>query len=843
MKIYTKEEAVQKSTEYFNGDGLAAEVFVSKYALKNENKELLECTPDQMHRRLAKEFARIEKKYPNPMSEEEIFKMFDKFTYVSPQGSPMAGIGNEYQVSSLSNCFVIDVVDSYGGICRADERIAQVSKRRGGVGMSVSPIRPKGMATKNSALTTDGIVVFMQRFSNTSREVAQNSRRGALMLSISVHHPEVINFIKAKLDLKKVTGANISICVTDEFMEAVKKDKMYEQRWPVDSTKPQVSNKVKAREVWDEIIKCAHQSGEPGVLFWDTIIRNSPSDSYTSVIPPTSSTNPCGELPLPSGGQCILMLQNLTSYVKNPFTDRARFDVDLFKKNTAIHHRLIDDMVDLELEAIQKIIDKVVKDPEDDKVKANELDLWSNIYNMCAKTRRTGMGITGLGDCIAMLNQKYGSKESLETVETIYKLLRDEAYRSSVNLAKERGAFAIWNPKLEKDNEFLKRLPEDIKRDMAKHGRRNISMLTTPPAGSVSTLTQTSSGFEPVFLAEYVRKRKLMDGEKDKPDFVDPLGDKWKEYKVYHHGLSKFMKITGKKFEDSPYFGAQAGDIDFKMRVIMQGVATSYNDHALSSTINAPNNTSKETVDELYMLAWETGCKGVTFYRDGSRDGVLTKESSSNTSTRECDDCDEASKKLSELVKQGHRPTKIALSPAPKRSEVMPCEIHRSKVGGGDWLFFVGLLNGQPYEVFGGDSEKFVIPYKYKMGWIVKNGKDKDGITQYNLVLGSLDDVNEKLEFKGITKHFNNAEYGAFTRMISLAMRHGTPIKYICEQITKTGCEGDLFSFQRAMSRVLKKYIAEGEKSEGVCPMCQSTDIIYKSGCPSCQTCGHSNCS
>ena len=1568
MKTYTREEAILKSTEYFGGETLPADVFVTKYALRNDKLEILEQSPEQMHRRLAREFARIENKYKNPISEEEIFNLFDRFKYIIPQGSPMFGIGNPYQKISISNCFAMDVIDSYGGICRADERIAQISKRRGGCveensfvkikdkgiikikdvnigdkilsynlegkkseyqtildkyytdvkkenqikitlsngfeirtskthpilvlqngkheykkagelkekdvciipepqnlsfdellkfnkklidigwfigahtgdgslgmvnktwnkrlpkglrlrilgdnesvvrnfaqicnnitgsksqytvssrkiyktkcweyynntnalfsmakkyfdnkigqkcydchvfsfvekhnlwvpylaglldtdghirkdgkidlclcakdiiyklssvlagagirtfitvrfprranekaiyrlnitdenfysiispylrhdikqktlkaaiktkrifsltyplvekeveqiikeynsrkycrniiknkkhtnmiaiigllkkyhavglgglmvfkefglltqnkieeilqrkkiksieeekenlqyidisvennnnyyagsrglinihncGMDISALRPKGQPTKNSAFTTDGIVVFMERFSNTAREVAQSGRRGALLLSISVHHPEVLNFIRAKLDLKKITGANISVKITDEFMDSLKKDKMYEQRWPVDSTKPVISQQVKAKEVWDELIKCAHRSGEPGILFIDTIIKNSPAASYSDLGYKEITTNPCitgdtivyvadgrgnisikqlaqenkdvpvfcydnsgnvvvrkmrnpritgfnqpiykiklddgyvirctenhsirlrdgtykeakklikgdslqilvktkspmpskirstkcgikyinedprvvknlsnmseqgytckiennivmvkkhcegcgkefwvehfnrevgycsvscastdrsmavkkdqcnvfallkntllrtprkkeweagckknnisfklgvknrfksysdlresaeyfnhrvvsveidgcedvyngtvdefhnffiggfegktkdnrdkwlyvnnlncGELPLGGNlGSCILLLQNLLSYVINPFTNEARFNEELFAKNTRIAQKLLDDMVDLELEAIDKIIEKIKLDPEDDKIKANELDLWNNVKKTCGESRRTGLGITGLGDCIAMLNVKYGSKESLKIVEKIYSVLRDEAYRSSVEMAKDRGPFSIWDAKKEKDNEFLNRLPDDILKEMKKVGRRNIACLTTSPAGSVSVLSQTSSGFEPVFMAEYKRKRKLTENDKDKPDYIDDVGDKWKEYVVEHNGLKLFKKITGKEFKDSPYYGAQAQDIDYEMRVKMQAMATKYTCHAISSTINLPNNTDIKTVDLIYRMAYTEGCKGLTVYRDGSRDGVFTKNETKNN-TRNCEDCDEASGILRSLVQQGQRPSSVILSPAPKRPDVVECEIQRSKIGGGDWLFFVGLMGISPYEVFGGDAEEFTIPHKYKKGWIVKNGKNKDGVTQYNLVLGSLEDPNEKLEFKGIAKHFNNKEYGAFTRVISLCLRHGVPIKYICEQLIKTGCEGDLFSFQRAMSRILKKYISDGERSGGECPMCHSEELYYKNGCPTCKICGHSNC-
>ena len=840
MKTYTYEEALQKSTEYFNGDDLAAEVFITKYALRNDKLELKEATPEQMHHRLAKEFARMEQKYPNPLTEDEIFGLFDRFKYLVPQGSPMFGIGNVHQRTSLGNCFVIDVVDSYGGICRTDERIAQICKRRGGIGLDISPLRPKGLPTKNGALTTDGIVIFMKRFSNTLREVAQSGRRGAGLLSISVHHPEVMNFIRAKLDLQQVTGVNISVRITDEFMKAVKNDKLYEQRWPVDSNKPVISQEVSAKEVWNEIMKCSHKSGEPGVLFWDTIIKNSPSDSYASDSFTTTSTNPCGELPLPPGDSCRLFLVNVSSYIDEPFTNKAILNEEKLSQHIRYAQRLSDDLVDLEIEAIDRIIEKIKLDPESDLVKANEMDLWNGVKDKCSKGRRTGLGITGLGDCIAMLNVKYGSDESIKIVKKVYALLRNEAYKASIEMAKERGAFPIWDYKKEQDNLYLNRLPEDIGKEMKKHGRRNIALLTTSPAGSTSILTKTSSGFEPVFSVEYTRKRKLTENDKDKADFTDAMGDKWKEYKVYHYGLVKFKEITGKDFKDSPYYGAQALDIDFEARVKMQSVATSFNDHAISSTINLPNNATVKTIDKLYMMAYEGNCKGLTVYREGSRDGVLTKGKSSLG--KECDNCDDAVDKLKELIQQGKSLTKIMLAPSPARPDIMECRIERSKVGGGDWLFFIGMLGNQPYEVFGGDAEEFTIPHKYDRGWIIKNGKNKDGITQYNLALGSLTDENEKMEFKGIAKHFNNKEYGAFTRLLSLSLRHGVPIKYICEQITRTGCEGDLHSFQRAMARVLKKFIAEGEKSEIECPICKSTEVYYKNGCPACKICGHSSC-
>jgi ribonucleoside-diphosphate reductase alpha chain len=538
------------------------------------------------------------------------------------------------------------------------------------------------------------------------------------------------------------------------------------------------------------------------------------------------------------------MAINLTSYIDNPFTDKASFNRSKFKKHVRMAQRIMDDLVELEIEAVKAIIKKVKKDPEDTATKSNELNLWEEILKKCINGRRTGLGITGLGDFISMLNIKYGSDESISLVDDVYSILRNEAYKSSIEMAKERGSFPIFDPKKERGNKYLSKLPPNIRAEMNKVGRRNIGCLTTAPVGSGSTVSAimdlfgTSSGFEPVFKCEYKRKRKLTENDTDKPDFIDEMGDKWKEYIITHSGLQKFKDITGKGFKDSSYCGAEAGDLDFIKRVEMQAKATQYVDHAISSTINLPIDIDIETVSKLYITAWECGCKGLTIYRSGSRDGVLTGIDSS----RHCEDCDEASKELVKLIEEGLRPTKIIPAAAPKRPEVLECDIHRSRVGGGDWLFFVGKLNGRPYELFGGDSAEFTIPHKYRNGWIRKNGKDDEGVTQYNLILGSLEDENEKLEFKGIAKHFNNYEYGAFTRLTSLTMRHGAPIKYICEQITKKGVEGDLFSFQRAMARVLKKYIAEGEKSEAECPMCRSTDVIYKNGCPTCQICGHSNC-
>jgi len=1323
---YSKEEVKKASLEYFNNDNIATDVYIKKYAMKNKEGDYIEKTPDDTHKRMAKAFSKIEKKFPNSMSEKEILGLLSKYRYIIPGGSPTFGIGNPTQMVSLSNCFVVDCMDSYGGICRSDERIAQISKRRGGVGIDISSIRPRGMKTNNSSMTTDGISIFMDRFSNTIREVGQHGRRGALMISISVHHPEIMEFINIKKDRSRVTGANISVRVSDEFMKAVHKDKEYEQRWPVDSSNPSVSQKVQAKEVWDALIDSNYGDiekqiggGEPGILFWDTIIRNSPADCYADKNFKTISTNPClvgetlvytadgrgnvsikeladegkdvpvfcyddkgkiavrtmrhpritgygekiykvtlddgniiratgnhkllttdgeykaiedikegeslkiltkfeapmpasikaesgsrsktlynwisnkirgtraehryiaeyieqrelnqteivhhkdynglnnshsnlevmsmnshnklhakdmmgdknpmrrakdewleekwqqyhdnmskavsgdkngrftgqtheqvkehaieltqylgyrfskkewqeyarsnqlpiefsdwrkdsigsvldlakwaaiecelkyinedprlvktlksmieqgyksyiegnqvfvektceecgkkfikehrqrevglcsrtcanlylnkhgvndkrassinstykekaeeimhkqlkiftklkfelskmpmmkdwenecrknnipfrlktkhgfksykelkekaetfnhrvvsvefdgyedvyngtvddfhnffiggfegltkskshkslylnnlncGELPLCNLDSCRLMSMNIASYIVNPYMEDAYFDWDLFVEHVGKAMRLMDDLVEMEIEAVTKIIDKIKKDPEPDYVKHNELSMWKEIKEKCENGRRTGLGLTGLADAIASLNIKYGEKESIKVVDKVYKVLRDESYRASIEMAKERGSFPIWNTSAEKDNVYLNRLPDDIKIEMAKYGRRNIGLLTTPPAGSISITAQVSNSGEPVYQAQYYRKRKLMDGEDVEPDFIDDNGDKWQEYTIQHQGLKRYIDATGKTYEDSPYFKTGALDIDPMVRVKMQAVATQYVDHAISSTINLHRDTPKEVLSELYKAAWKSGCKGLTTYRDGTRDGIMTTVSAGG---RKCDDCDDASKMLIELIEQGKRPQNVILSTSPTRAKILPCDIHRSKVGGGDWLFFVGIHNNQPYEIFGGNMAEFSIPHKYKSGWIEKNGK-VEGITQYNLILGSLEDQNERLEFKGIAKHFNHYEYGAFTRLASLTMRHGTPIKYICEQITKKGVEGDLFSFQRAMARILKKYIIEGEKSGIECPDCGSPEMIYRNGCPACMVCGASKCS
>jgi len=631
MKFYTREQALEKSINYFNGDTLAADVFVKKYAL-SDGEKFYEQTPDEMHKRLAKEFARIEENYPNPMTEDEIFSLLDRFQYIVPQGSPMSAIGNDMQVQSTSNCFVIQSpYDSYGGILKTDQELVQIAKRRGGIGFDISTIRPKGMRTNNAAKTTDGIGVFMERYSNSTREVAQNGRRGALMLTISVHHPEILTFINIKRDLNKVTGANISVRLSDEFMQAVKDDTEVELRWPVDSRDPQVSEKVSAKMIWDEIIENAHATAEPGLLFWDTAKTMTPSDIYEDEGFGSVSTNPCGEIILSPYDSCRLLLINLISFVRNPFTKDAFFDYKLYNQIVRKAQRLMDDMIDLELEKIGKILSKIEKDSEPDHVKRTEKELWTSVYDACRRGRRTGLGVTAVGDTLAALGIVYGSTESISVVEEIYKNLGLASYTESINLAEERGSFSVCNVEKEMRHPFIKRildnLPADIFNKYKKHGRRNIANTTTAPAGSVSCLTQTTSGIEPAYLLEYKRRRKLMHNEELEPDFVDNIGDRWIEYKVYHHGYKKWMEISGRdRVEESPYFGATSNDIDWVSKIKMQAAAQKWICHAISNTTNVPEDTSVDKIKKIYMTGWEHGCKGVTVYRDGSRTGVLVQD-------------------------------------------------------------------------------------------------------------------------------------------------------------------------------------------------------------------------
>lgn len=841
MTGYAYSQVFEASVEYFQGDEFAAKVFVDKYALQNLKGEYLELTPIDMHLRLAKELARIEQKYPNPLSEDFIFSLMDRFKFIVPQGSPMSAIGNPYQLQSLSNCFVVqgvysDKLDSYGGILLADQELAQLMKRRGGVGLDISGIRPRGVITANSAKTTDGIGVFMERFSNTCREVAQNGRRGAEMQTISVNHPEIETFINIKRDLKKVTGANISIRLTDAFMEAVKSNSEYTLRWPVDvePSEAKVTKVVKAKDIWDQIIDSAWTSAEPGLLFWDTVRRHTPSDIYAKFGHNSISTNPCGEIVLPAYDACRLLVLNLSSYVRNAFNKKPTFDFKTFHEHAIVAQRLMDDIIDLEIECIDRILAKINLDPEPVEARVVEINLWNKIRAMNISGRRTGLGITALGDALAMLGIKYGSKESVEMTHKIYRALAVGSHTSSCVMAKERGAFPIFDFKLEKNHEYLNDIMKDCGSDVIKMwkktGRRNIANTTTAPAGSVSALTQTTSGIEPAYMLSYVRRKKHNPSDKNaRIDFVDAMGDSWQEFTVYHHGVKRWMDATGESdISKSPYFGATSNEIDWVTSVDLQAAAQKSIDHSISKTCNLPENATKDMVSQVYLRAWEQGCKGFTVYRDKCRDGVLISKS-------------ETPKEVN------GRPTIIQVTPAPKRPIELPCEIKKVKIKGEAWTIFVGMLNGKPYEVFGGLSKYVDIPNKYKAGKIAKNGK-VDGLTTYNLKIGDSDD---EMVIKDIANVFENANFGAFTRTISLALRHGTPIQYVVEQLLKDK-HSDVTSFATVVARVLKNYILDGTKStaESKCPndKCPSniagvpSSFAYQEKCLTCTNCGWSKC-
>lgn len=826
---YSKSEVLERTSRYFEGDELAPDVFM-KYALRDADDNILEADPDQMHARLAKEFARIESKYPNPMGELEIRDLLANFAQVVPQGSPMSGIGNPYQLQSLSNCFVIEQPhDSYAGILFSDQEQVQIMKRRGGVGMDISNIRPRGLPTSNAARTTDGIGVFMERFSNSCREVAQGGRRGALMLTIDCRHPEIETFIDIKRDLKKVTGANISIRFTDEFMQAVESNTGFCLRWPVEShpEDAEIVKMVDAKQIWDKFVDAAWSSAEPGALFWDTVVNQGIVDCYRDVGYKTISTNPCGEIPLSPYDSCRLMVVNLTTFVSNPFTSGARFDFDAFESVVMKAQRLMDDLVDLEIECVDRILEKIERDPQPQHVKQIEWDLWHKIRAAGRNGRRTGLGITGLGDALAALNIVYGSDVSIETTGEIYRSLAIGAHRSSLIMAQERGAFPAFDYEKEKDHQYLDRVMSACGGDSFEMwkstGRRNIALTTTAPVGSVSCLTRTTSGIEPAFLLSYKRRRKITQGDlTSRVDFVDPMGDKWQEYTVYHHWFKKWMDVTGKiDPKESPYWGGTANDIDWVKSVEIQAAAQRWVDHSISKTCNLPNSATKETVNDVYLQAWKLGCKGFTVYRDGCRTGVLVATEEPKKETKKSDD--------GRLV--------------PARAKSLQCDIHRANIRNGEvsesWLVLIGLNDGKPYEVFCGIPENIEIPKKYKSGTLIKNGK-RDGITTYNLHVPVGDDEN--LVFKDVVNLFDNPTQGAFTRTISLALRHEVPLHYVVEQLQKDK-NSDMFSYARVIARVLKGYIKDGTKStEKGCPECGNPELVYQEGCLSCKSCGHSKC-
>ncbi len=836
-KTYTHEDAYQRALEYFEGDELAARVWVNKYALKDSQGYLYELTPDDMHWRLAREVARIEKKYPNPMTEEQLFGLFQRFKYIVPQGGPMAGIGNAHQVASLSNCFVIGdegPSDSYGGIMKVDQEQVQLMKRRGGVGHDLSHIRPKGSPVKNSALTSTGIVPFMERFSNSTREVAQDGRRGALMLSVSIKHPDSEKFIDAKMEQGKVTGANVSVKIDDGFMKAVVDGTDYQQQYPVDSSSPKVRQSINARELWEKVVHNAWKSAEPGILFWDTIIRESVPDSYADLGYRTMSTNPCGEIPLCPYDSCRLIAINLYSYVDDPFTDNASFNFDLFKEHAGYAQRIMDDIIDLELEKIDGILEKINADPETEEIKRVEKNLWLNIRKKAEEGRRTGIGITGEGDMLAALGLRYGSDIATDFSVEVHKSLAVSAYKSSVELAKERGAFPIFDAEKEKNNPFIQRLAEadaEMYEEMKKHGRRNIALLTIAPTGTTSLMTQTSSGIEPVFLPVYKRRRKVNPNDPEvRVDFVDEVGDSWEEYIVFHHKFVTWMKANNidttknysqaeldKLIEKSPYYKATSNDVDWMSKVRMQGQVQKWVDHSISVTINLPSSATEELVGQLYVEAWKSGCKGVTVYRDGSRAGVLL-----NNSEKKEEDASKFPK---------------------KRPEILEADVVRFQNNKEKWIAFVGLLDGRPYEIFTGladDEDGILLPKSVQKGYIIKS-RDNDGTSRYDFQY-----VNKrgyKTTIEGLSFKFHK-EFWNYAKLISGVLRHGMPIEDALHLVAGLQLDNEnINNWKNGVERALKKYIPNGTKvKKGHCENCGSDKLVYQEGCLICQSCGTSKC-
>lgn len=841
-KIYTFDEAYNSALDYFKGDELAAKVWVNKYALKDSEGKIYEKSPEDMHRRLAKEIARIEKKYSNPLSENELFDLFDHFRYIIPQGSPMTGIGNDYQIASLSNCFVIGIegmADSYGAIIRIDEEQVQLMKRRGGVGHDLSHIRPKGSPVKNSALTSTGLVPFMERYSNSTREVAQDGRRGALMLSVSIKHPDAEDFIDAKMEQGKVTGANISVKIDDEFMLAVANDEMYEQKYPIDSAHPKYSKQIKARDLWHKIIHNAWKSAEPGVLFWDTILRESVADSYADLGFRTVSTNPCGEIPLCSYDSCRLLAINLYSYVVNPFKGEAYFDFDLFAKHAKLAQRIMDDIIDLEAEKIDMILEKIDNDPESEEIKSTERRLWEKIREKTLQGRRTGVGTTAEGDMLAALGLRYGTEEATDFSEKVHKALALNAYASSVEMAKERGAFELYDPEREKNNPFIKRLKNadpHLYEDMVKYGRRNIACLTIAPTGTTSLMSQTTSGIEPVFMPVYKRRRKVNPGDAEAHvDFVDENGDSWEEYVVFHHKFVTWMEANGypttkiysnEEINDlvakSPYYKATSKDVDWLQKVRMQGRVQKWVDHSISVTINLPADVTEELVGELYMEAWKSGCKGCTVYREGSRAGVLV---SNDDDKGKKEDCYE----LPQIVT--HRPTEL-------EADVIRFQNNKEK-----WIAFIGLLNGRPYEIFTGindEDEGILLPKNVTSGKIIK-AYDSDGRKHYDFQYKNR--RGYKVTVEGLDSKFN-PEFWNYAKLISGVLRYGMPIDQVIKLVS--GLELDsktINTWKSGVERALKKYLPNDTEANGQkCPVCGQETLIYQEGCLKCRNCGASKC-
>ena len=844
-QTYTYDEAFEASLQYFKGDELAARVWVNKYAVKDSFGNIFEKSPEDMHWRIANEVARIEAKYKNGLNAQQLYELLDHFKYIVPQGSPMTGIGNDFQVASLSNCFVIGIdgaADSYGAIIRIDEEQVQLMKRRGGVGHDLSHIRPKGSPVKNSALTSTGLVPFMERYSNSTREVAQDGRRGALMLSVSIKHPDSEAFIDAKMTEGKVTGANVSVKLDDAFMQAAVNGTPYKQQYPVDSDQPVFTKDIDASALWKKIVHNAWKSAEPGVLFWDTIIRESVPDCYADLGYRTVSTNPCGEIPLCPYDSCRLLAINLYSYVVNPYTKEAYFDFDLFKKHVALAQRIMDDIIDLELEKIEKIIAKIDSDPESEEVKEAEKHLWEKIYKKSGQGRRTGVGITAEGDMLAAMGLRYGTEDATEFSEQVHKTIALEAYRSSVNMAKERGAFAIYDSEREKNNPFINRLKEadpNLYEEMKKYGRRNIACLTIAPTGTTSLMTQTTSGIEPVFMPVYKRRRKVNPNDpQTHVDFVDETGDAFEEYIVFHHKFVEWMTVNGydptkrytqeeidKLVEKSPYYKATSNDVDWLMKVKMQGRIQKWVDHSISVTINLPNDVDEALVNRLYVEAWRSGCKGCTVYRDGSRSGVLL-------STKK----DKKDKK--EELPPCKPPTVVEVRPKVLEAEVVRFQNNKEK-----WVAFVGLLDGHPYEIFTGlqdDEEGISLPKSVTTGRIIKN-IDEEGNKRYDFQFENKRGYKTTIE--GLSEKFNK-EYWNYAKLISGVLRWRMPIDRVIKLVDSLQLDSEnINTWKNGVERALKKYVTDGTSAEGQkCPNCGNETLVYQEGCLICKTCGTSRC-
>jgi len=838
---YSFEEAVAASLKYFNGDELAANVWVNKYALKDSQGNIYELTPDDMHRRMAKEIARVETKYPNPLSEKEIYNVLKDFKYIVPQGGPMTGIGNDNQIASLSNCFVIGnkgESDSYGGVMKIDEEQVQLMKRRGGVGHDLSHIRPKGTPVMNSALSSTGVVPFMERYSNSTREVAQDGRRGALMLSISIKHPDAESFIDAKIDGTKVTGANVSVRIDNQFMNAVVEGKKYQQQFPIEASEPKMTKEVDAQSLWNKIVHNAWQSAEPGILFWDTITSESVPDCYADLGYKTISTNPCGEIPLCPYDSCRLLAINLFSYVKQPFTEEAKFDFIQFKDHTRMAQRIMDDIVDLEMEKIDKIIEKIEKDPEDEEIKRSELVLWKKIKQKCSEGRRTGVGITAEGDMLAALGFRYGTKEATDFSVKVHKTIALEAYRSSVIMAKERGSFPIFDPISEEKNPFINRLKAEdpaLIEDMREHGRRNIALLTIAPTGTTSLMTQTTSGIEPVFMVSYKRRRKVNPNDKSvKVDFVDDVGDSWEEFHVFHHKFVDWLKVNGYDLDEvsamdekelkkiiakSPYHKATANDVDWVNKVKMQGAVQKWVDHSISVTVNVPNDVPESLIGDIYITGWESGCKGITVYRDGSRSGVLIADDDKKTE-------DEIG---------------FVETNAPKRPDKLEAEIVRFNNNHEKWIAVVGLYEGRPYEIFTGKAEdSFSILSHVDKGWVIKS-RDKEGNSRYDFQY--IDKDGYEVTINGLSRSFEK-EFWNYAKLISGVLRHGMPIPSAVNLVSRLNLNDEsLNTWKNGVVRALKKFVPDGTLvAEKQCSECGEESLVYEEGCLNCKNCGHSKC-